>query len=436
VKRSRSHLAVLFILLPASVLALDSPMFRGDPQHSGIYDATGVPKFNQIKWKFHTDGRVFSSPAVVKDTVYFGSTDHYLYAVDLETGKMKWRGKTGSRVTSSPAVDNDTVYFGSYDGIFYAIDVGSGKLKWKFQTAGERRYAATHLHGSQPVAETMPDPFDVYLSSPVIWKGKVYFGSGDGNVYALDAGSGKLLWKFKTGDVVHASPAIADGTLFVGSWDSYFYALDAATGKQRWRFKTGEDPAIHNQVGIQSSPVVADSVVYFGCRDSNLYALDAKTGQKRWAYNTKGSWVISSPTVKDGKVYFSTSDSGLLFALDAKSAEPVFSLKLGWPMFSSPAIAGNMLYIGTHEGKLAAIDLATQKLAWSFPTDGSRQNGATYTKADGSPNYEAAFEDDFYDDVIVGVNKMLSVGAILSSPVVVKDVIYVGSSDGNLYALR
>ena len=57
----------------------------------------------------------------------------------------------------------------------------------------------------------MPDPFDCYLSSPAVWNGAVYFGSGDGNVYALDAASGALRWKFKTGDVVHASPAIADG---------------------------------------------------------------------------------------------------------------------------------------------------------------------------------------------------------------------------------
>ena len=425
----------LLLLLPLVVMAQDSPMFRHDPQHSGIYDAVGVPKFEKVKWKFHTDGRVFSSPAVVKDTVYFGSTDHYLYAVDLETGALKWKGKTGSWVTSSPAVEDGTVYFGSYDGTFYAADAATGKMKWKFATAGEHRYEGTHLHGSQPVAETMPDPFDVFLSSPVVWHGKVYFGSGDGHIYALDAASGNLAWKFKTGDVVHASPAIADGTLFVGSWDSYFYALDAANGKEKWRFKTGEDPAIHNQVGIQSSAVVADGVVYFGCRDSNLYAVDAKTGQKRWAFNTKGAWVISSPTVKDGKVYFSTSDSALFFALDAKTGEPVFSLKLGWVMFSSPAIAGDMLYTGTHEGKLIAIDLKAQKVAWSFQTDGSRQNGATYTKPDGSPNYEAAFEDDFYDSMVVGVYKMLSVGSILSSPAVVKNVIYVGSSDGNLYAL-
>lgn len=434
-KSSVGHLAVLSVLLPASLMGWDSPMFRANPAHTGIYNAAGVPKFTKIKWKFQTGGRVFSSPTVVKDTVYFGSTDHYIYAIDLQSGALKWKSKTGSGVTSSPAVENGLVYFGSYDGAFYAVDAETGKLKWKFQTAGERRYAGAHLHGSQPAAETMPDPFDFYLSSPVLWEDKVYFGSGDSNIYALNADSGKLIWKFKTGDVVHASPAIADGTLFVGSWDSYFYALDAASGKQKWRFKTGEDPDIHNQVGIQSSAVVTDGVVYFGCRDSNLYALDAKTGQKRWAFNNNGSWVIGSPTVKDGKVYFATSDSALFYALDAKSGTAIFSLKFMWPMFSSPAIAGNMLYIGTHEGKLMAIDLTTQKLAWVFRTDGSRQNGPTYTKPDGSPNYKAAFEDDFYDDLIVGVRKMQSVGAILSSPVVVKNAIYVGSSDGNLYAL-
>lgn len=433
-RASLSHLAILAVLTPVSLLA-DSPMFRDDAAHTGIYDAAGVPKFTRIKWKFLTEGRVYSSPAVVKDVIYFGSTDHNLYAVNLGDGTLKWKFKTGSSVTSSPAVEDGVVYFGSYDANFYAVDAATGKLKWKFQTGGERRYAGKHLHGTQPVAETMPDPFDFYLSSPVVWKGKVYFGSGDGKIYALDASSGNLAWQFPTGDVVHASPAIADGTLFVGSWDTYFYAIDASTGKQKWRFKTGDDPDIHNQIGIQSSAVVADGVVYFGCRDSNLYALDAKTGEKRWVFNNKGSWVIGSPTVKDGKIYFTTSDSGMFYAADARTGAQEFSLKFLWPMFSSPAIAGNMLYIGSHEGKLIAIDLAARKPAWIFQTDASRQNGPTYTKPDGSPKYEAAFDDDFYDDMIVGVRRMLSVGAILSSPVVVGDVIYVGSSDGNLYAL-
>ncbi len=105
-------------------------------------------------------------------------------------------------------------------------------------------------------------------------------------------------------------------------------------------------------------------------------------------------------------------------------------------MFSSPAIADGTLYIGSHEGKLFAIDLANQKQAWSFQTDGSQQNGATCTKPDGTPKYDAAFHDDFYEDMVIGAQKMMSVGAILSSPVVVDGVIYFGSTDGNLYALN
>jgi eukaryotic-like serine/threonine-protein kinase len=410
-------------------------MFRGNPEHTGIYSSGAVETLARIKWKFHTNGRVMSSPAVGLGMLYVGSTDGNLYAVDLESGAQKWKFETKVRVTSSPALSDGLVYFGSYDGTFYALDAATGGLKWKFQTSGERRFEGKHLHGIQPVTETMPDPFDYYLSSPVVWGGAVYFGSGDGNVYAIEAKSGALKWTFKTGDVVHASPAISNGTLFIGSWDSYFYALDAASGKEKWHFKTGEDHDIYNQVGIQSSAAVADGMVYFGCRDSNFYALDAATGEKKWVFNNKGSWVITSPAVRNGKVYFATSDSALFYALDAKSGAPVFSLKFKWPMFSSPAIAGHVLYLGSHQGKLIAIDLDAQKAAWEFQTDGSRQNGAALTKPDGTPNYEATFTEDFYDNLVIGVDKMLDVGAILSSPVIVDRVIYVGSADGNLYAL-
>ena len=103
---------------------------------------------------------------MVADTVYFGSNDHNLYAVSRDTGALKWKFKTDSKVSSSPAVGGGLVYFGSYDGNFYAVDAASGRQKWKFATAGERRFAGKHLHGSLPAGETMPDPFDFYLSSP------------------------------------------------------------------------------------------------------------------------------------------------------------------------------------------------------------------------------------------------------------------------------
>jgi outer membrane protein assembly factor BamB len=413
------------------------PMFRGGPQHTGSFDAVGVPSFSKVKWQFQTGAAVFSSPAVVGNTVYVGSNDHKLYALQADTGALLWKFETKSRVTSSPAVADGTVYFGSYDGNFYALDARTGEPKWQFATGGERRYAATHLHGAEPAAEVMPDPFDVYLSSPVVWDGTVYFGCGDGFVYALDAASGRLRWRFRTGDVVHSSPAIADGALYVGSWDSLFYALDAKTGQQRWHLQTGVDPLIHNQIGIQSSPAVAEGMVFFGCRDSNLYAVDAKTGVKKWTFNNHGSWVIGSPAVRDGKVYFATSDSGLFHVVEAASGSEIFSLDFKhWPMFSSPALAGERAYVGSHDGRLLAINLQSHTLAWAFQTEAAKRVGPTYTKADGSPNYLAAYPDFFYDNVVAGVQKLLSVGAILSSPVVEGNVIYVGSADGNVYALQ
>ena len=429
-------LAFALILQAQEARSENLPMFRGSTAHTGVYEAAGVPRFSQVKWTFHAKGQLISSPAVAGNVVYIGSTAGTLYAVDRASGAERWKFETKSRIASSPAVSDGLVYFAAYDGNFYAIDAAAGTLRWKFATEGERQFTAKHLHGMQPAAQWMPDPWDCWLSSPAIWRGTVYFGSGDGNVYALDAQTGSMKWKFKTGDVVHASPAIADGMVFIGSWDSYFYALDAETGAEKWRFKTGEDAAVHNQQGIQSSAAVADGTVYFGCRDSHLYALDEFTGAKKWAYATGGTWVLTSPAVHAGKVYFAISFGGKLFAADAKTGAIAYSVDFkGWPVYSSPAIAGSTLYVGSTAGTMNAVDLDKQSIVWTYTTDAAKQNGAALTKADGTSNYFGAFASDFYDDVVAGYAKIETIGEVLSSPVVVDDVVYFGGTDGNLYAL-
>ena len=428
--------AVLLPLVAATAWTSEPAMFRADAQHSGSYPGAAVPPLPGVKWRFRTAGPIVSSPAVADGAVYFGSGDHNVYAVDEHSGGLRWKFATRGRVSSSPAVVAGRVYVGSYDGNLYALDAASGKLVWKFATEGERRFSARHLHGAEPAAEVMPDPFDVFLSSPVVAAGTVYFGSGDGHVYAVAADSGTLRWSFKTGNVVHASPALADGVLYVGSWDSYFYALDAHSGAQRWRFKTGSDPDIGNQVGIQSSAVVANGLVYFGCRDSHLYALDAASGAQRWVFATGTSWVVSSPAVRDGVVYFGTSDTAMVHAVDAATGAPRFALNFNhWPFFSSPTLAGDYLYIGSHSGKLIAISLKDQKVAWTVLTDGARKNAAALTNAKGAPDYEAVYGDFFYDDMVSGAQRMFSLGAVVSSPVVADGTVYFGGWDGQLYAV-
>jgi outer membrane protein assembly factor BamB len=111
-------------------------------------------------------------------------------------------------------------------------------------------------------------------------------------------------------------------------------------------------------------------------------------------------------------------------------------LKFTWPIFSSPAIAGDVLYFGSDDGKLRAIDLKAQKVTWEFQTEASKQNLAALSKPDGTPNYAAVATESFYDTMVTAVNKLYEVGMIVSSPVVVDSVIYFGSMDGNLYAIN
>jgi eukaryotic-like serine/threonine-protein kinase len=292
------------------------------------------------------------------------------------------------------------------------------------------------LHGLQPKNQTIADPFDIFLSSPVVANGAVYFGSGDGNVYALDSATGDLRWKFKTGDVVHASPALADGVLFFGSWDSYFYAVDAATGKEKWRFHGGEDPQIHNQVGFQSSPSVANGIVYTGCRDSHLYALDAATGKEKWRFFNDLSWVNSAPAVVDGKVFFATSDSSLYRVVDATSGKSVVRQQGKAWMFSSPAVAGDVVFIGVLNGTLEARDAKTGDLLWDFQVDKSKQNNGWVLTSERKFNEPFLFRSNWREAPLVANDQQIRLGGIYSSPLVVNGVVYFGSADGFLYALE
>jgi outer membrane protein assembly factor BamB len=97
---------------------------------------------------------------------------------------------------------------------------------------------------------------------------------------------------------------------------------------------------------------------------------------------------------------------------------------------------GGLAYFGSFNGKLFAVNLKDGKLAWEFQTDASKKNAPAYLAADGVINYPVVFPTSFFEDMSGAGVKLLSLGAIVSSPVMDRDVIYVGSADGNLYALE
>ncbi len=386
---------ILELVLLSSQLASSQNMFHGNPAHTGVYECPGPAQFGGVHWAFHTGGPIVASPAIADGVVYIASMDGYLYAIDQETGKEKWKYKSQMPIASSPAVAAGILYFVSSVGALAALDVKTDAVKWVLPTEYERKFEAKNLHGYPPAAQTMPDGWDLFTSSPAVVNGKVFFGSGDGNVYAADAQTGVLQWKFPTEDVVHASPAVVGNVVYIGSWDSYLYAIDAETGQEKWSFKTGEDPGIHNQVGFQSSPTVVDGVVYVGCRDAHVYAIDAATGRKKWDYPTSKSWVIGTPAVRDGVVDVGTSDSSRFMALDAKTGRLRFNFDAKAYVFSSPALADDLAYVGDHNGRLYAINTKTGKVAWEFQTDASKKDPFKVLNADGTLNQEILYATGF-----------------------------------------
>jgi outer membrane protein assembly factor BamB len=287
-----------------------------------------------------------------------------------------------------------------------------------------------------PRTERMPDPFDVFLSSPAIAGNTVFIGSGDQHVYALDAATGALKWRFATGDVVHASPAVSGGVVYIGSWDRNLYALDAATGRERWRYTTGNDTVIYNQIGIASSAAVAGGLVFVGGRDGKFHVVDAATGAARWVHDNKGGWTIASPAVLDGVVYFPTSDGTRFKALDAATGAVKFDVQNTAVSFSSPAIAGGVAFYGTSDGYLNAVGLREGRLIARFRTDGSNENGPRYTDENGRLRTGLMYPDRTLDGMMIGMRTMMTLGSVLSSPVVADGVVYFGSTDGHLYAVR
>lgn len=434
-------LVALCIFCAVRLPAQDSAGFRGDHAHTGLYPSAAPKSISHLLWEFKTGGRVISSPVAAGGIVYVGSDDHCLHAIDAGNGRERWKYQSGANVNSTPTVVNGRVYFLSLDGNAYSLDARTGKLIWKFSTGGESRLNVAGLYGLAPSREVVPDPWDFFISSPVLDGSIVYFGSGDHNVYALDALTGSLLWKYQTGDVVHSSPAIADGILYIGCWDGVLYALNAKTGQPVWKFATGVD-ATHFMQGIPGSPAVAGGLVVFGSRDNFIYALDAASGKEVWRQSNSGSWVIASPAIVDNLVYVTTSDTMKLRVLELKTGSPVFELGYKAYSFSSPAIAAGHAYFGTFDGAVYDADLTARKLVGIFRVQASlhhkellTDDGHLNTSVIYGPNGPDGNPNNTIDATIVGIDRLLQLGSILSSPAVANGVVYVGSADGSVYAL-
>ena len=381
-------------------------------------------------WKYTTGGKIIGSAVVGEERVFFGSDDGVVHALRISDGRPVWTRTVDGHIASEPGYDGKSLYILSGDGCLHKLLAETGEEIWTFKTDGpENRFQRLTFSGRK-----FSDIWDYYLSGPVVDEGVVYFGSSDQHVYAVDTHTGKLTWKYKTGNVVHASPIVDDGVIYIGSFDGFMYALNTKDGILKWKFDTIGAASFPNGA-IQKKALVHGDLLLFGSRDYNLYVLDKHSGKGYWNYKA-GSWVIARPLVHGESVIFVTSDSKSVFNKDLKNHR-ILNWKINLPlrMFASPVAHVNSIYVGNFNGILYGLDPESGEIRWMFKTDGHKENYAAIFQPDGAFQPGFSIYGNSLKETAANDEKLMSLGSILATPVIHDKMIYFGSTDSTFYAV-
>lgn len=308
----------------------------------------------------------------------------------------------------------DVVYVNTFDGYLTARDRANGKKLW-----------VRALSGTTPTNTGPP------ATTPAIADGLVCVGTNHDLLYAIDAESGKQRW---TADIYgqFASPMLADDTIVVcGDESDLVCGIDASTGRRRWLFGVDNGSQV-----TTPTPGVSRDTAYVGSGAGDLYAVNVRNGKQRWKFRADAS-VVGSPAAADGTVF--ASDTERLFALDAESGRPRWTLRTGRTRAWSPAVSGGHVYFADDDDHLHAVSAADGKKRWetsvvkgSIMTTPTVARGVIYVGTDDR-------DDNVYAvDAATGRLrwKYRTGSYVLTRPVVIGRVVYVGSSDGHVYALR
>jgi len=247
------------------------------------------------RWKLDTDVQITSALLVDEGVVYFGADDGKLWAVNAATGHKKWRFEAQQAIRSAPLLVDRVMYFGSDDRRVYAFDLESNERLWQFETGGpvqctpavyrgmvyvasqdQYLYALRLSNGTQVWRQTLSSS-QVY-GSPMVERNKVIIASG-ARLIALDARHGDRRWVFTAGDLITGTPAAAGRRVFVGSRDGVIYAINDLTGRAIWRY-----PADRAGSPISSAPILVGDTVIVRCGERSIVALSQADGQLRWEY--------------------------------------------------------------------------------------------------------------------------------------------------------
>jgi eukaryotic-like serine/threonine-protein kinase len=314
----------------------------------------------KASWTFATGEAIKARPAVVGDAVYVASDTGFLYKLDTLTGSEYWRAKidTGSperiptnqpdtrwdRYGSSIVASANHLYVASRDKNLYALDIASGKERWRVPAD------------------------DMMTATPALYRNLILFADFKGTVQAVDARNGNPRWSYDARLPVAGDLAIDGDRVILGSRTYDLIALDAASGKELWK-------RYYWFSWIESPPVIRDQVVYTGSSDATaVFAIDTKDGALSWKTTVPG-WAWARPAVDGtllvagtvGRGAYPSARAGSLVGIDRATgairwlhldppAQDIVEKKLEWGFAAAPLIADGVVYAADLKGLVYAFN--------------------------------------------------------------------------------
>jgi outer membrane protein assembly factor BamB len=328
------------------------PQYGFDETRDRSVELALRPPFRPV-WRHGAGSLVEFPPSIGYGRLYFSTNSGKFSAISAETGKRAWKYLSHRCVAASPAVGpykHGTVYAAFLnrppcnathtrgDGKVIAFSAGLGKIRWQ-RTVGPTE------------------------SSPLLLGNRLYVGDWDGRVWALDARTGRTIWRRKPARAaIKGAVSSTAGRLYVGSYDGHVYCLGAQKGRLIWKAKAQR--RLYGNSRFYSTPALAYGRVYIGSTDGKVYSFGATTGRLLWSHGT-GGYVYSSPAVWN-RLVFAGSYSGRFFAFDAATGDVRWSFRANGQISGSPTVIGNVVYFATLKGRTYALNARTGKVVWTF----------------------------------------------------------------------
>lgn len=346
------------------------------------------------------------------DWATFGKTSSRINATNEIVApplQLAWEHDiTSAMGYGSPVIIDSTVFVANLRGELYGISVSTGKrLGWV--TVGE-----------------------AIQGSPIIEGNVAYIAAANTreSLIAYDLLQGKVLWKQEFGDI-EVTPLLYRGKIYFGNTAGMFFCVNRINGEMEWKYRLSENT---KRKGIRSSATAHDSLVIFGTEDGSVYALDATYGSERWSYNT-GAPIFASLAVNAGVVYCGNMD-GNLYALNAGNGAVVWKFSAGSSLYATPSFSGGILLIGTTGGKLFGVNVSDGTNVWTTDLNSVVNSSAVIS---GTVAYVGTLKKELVaikvDDGTVVWRQTLK-GRVKTSPAIAQGKVIIATDDKMILAFK